>query len=360
MRGNIVEARRRYVMGVILGGLAVLLLALCVTTALGQYRAGTASHAGSATVVVERVPLGHEPYRRARQVPVLVYHEMGNGCAPDAPTCKGPDPETVSRRQFTTEMNWMFTHGYHTVTMAQYVAWVRNRRTLLPARPFLIVADNGIGSFLLGAQPVLEHYRYTAVAAIVTGFADGAQGHCAPHYRGYDVQPGCGRDNRGWDLTWGQITHLSPAVYSFILEAGASGHFIQVYDRHCRQFDACKVPGESGQAYQRRVRAENSAAVRALRAHLGARFSAAAWVVPYSDLGYPRCAQAACTPQQHTGPARWLVRYAASHFRVVFVEDASRNGVAHERFRDDINGWMTLPDFVSLLRSFLHHHDFVR
>jgi hypothetical protein len=302
-------------------------------------------------------------YAQASQVPVLVYHEMNNGCAPTAKTCINPkDAETVSTAQFQAEMNYLVHAGYHTISLAQYVTWLHGRKTKLPRKPILLTADNGIGNFLVNAEPILARHDFTMTAFIVTGFADGASGRCEPDVRvagiSYDVQPGCGRDNQGWDLTWQDLRSLSPRVYSFALEAGPSGHFVQSYDAHCEMFDACKIPGETNAAYEQRVHGEIASGLRELRTQVGRRASTAAWVVPYSDLGYPRCAQSDCTPQPYTGPRGWLTAYAASQFTAVFVEDAYRNGVQHERFRDDINGWMTEQVFQARLHEFARDHDF--
>jgi hypothetical protein len=54
------------------------------------------------------------------------------------------------------------------------------------------------------------------------------------------------------------------------------------------------------------------------------------------------------------------VSYAASRFSAVFVEDAGRNGVRHERFRFDVNGRDTLAYFRTALTGFTRAGDFNR
>jgi hypothetical protein len=300
-------------------------------------------------------------YVTARNVPVLVYHEMNNSCAASAPVCNSGDPESVSTAQFTAEMASMVKAGYHTVSMAQYTAWLANGQTKLPVKPFLIIADNGIFSFLDGAQEILARDGYTATAAIVTGFADGASGQCAPKINGINVQPGCPSTNKYWDATWAQLAGLDPHVWSFILEAGPSGHYVQDYDARCRMFDTCKLPGESNVAYQARVSTELASGLTALKAHLPAsQVDTHAWVAPYSDLGYPRCRLADCTPQDSTGPAGWLPAYAASLFSAVFVEDASRNAIDNERFRYNVSSHDTEKYFEATLAAFISAGDFSR
>lgn len=312
-------------------------------------------------VAIKRPVLVHAT---AASVPVLVYHEMNNGCADTAPICKAKDPETVSTTQFRNEMAYLLAAGYRTISLAQYEAWLRDPYILLPRKPILLTADNGIGSFLEGAQPILERDGFTMTAFLVSGFAYGASGVCEPDLTvagvRYEVQPGCGSSNKGWDLTWAQLRALSPRAWSFALEAGRSGHFVQVYDPKCQMFDACKIPGETTAAYEARVRSENTAGLDALSAELPGRVNRDAWVVPYSDLGYHRCAQSDCTPQNSTGAAGWLARYAASRFAAVFVEDAFRNSVEGERFRMDINGSYSESYFEQLLGAFTTAGDFSR
>lgn len=355
----ITRTRRRLVtalLGALLTGVLVL-AGWSVDAVVSQPGAGRPA----AALSVVKQPLASNV--TAAAVPVLVYHEMNNGCLPTAPVCIASDPETVSTAQFTAEMSYLLKAGYHSISLAQYDAWLKNARTRLPPKPVLITADNGIGNFLEGAQPVLARDGFTATAFLVSGFADGASGSCKPPLtvvgQQYDVQPGCGTDNENWDLTWAGLRALSPAVWSFALEAGPSGHFVQDYDgTRCQMFDACKVPGESSAAYETRVEAENAAGLREMTARLPGRVSTSGWVVPYSDLGYQRCAQGDCTPQPSTGPAHWLVHYASAHFTAVFVEDAFRNGTAHERFRFDVNGQDSEKYFQAQLAAFTAAGDF--
>lgn len=303
-------------------------------------------------------------YTVASNIPVLVYHEMNNGCQPTDKVCNNnKDPETVSTTQFTNEMTYLVNNGYHTITLAKYDDWLANSKMLLPSKPILLTADNGIGNLLTGAQPILHHDGFVMTAFLVTGFAEGAVGKCAPStvVKGvkYDVQPGCGPDNKNWDLTWKQIHALDSSVYNFALEAGPSGHFVQTYDgTKCQMFDTCVIPGESHRQYEDRVEKELSTGLTDLHQELGSRFNSDGWVVPYSDLGYPQCTQSSCTPQECNGPHGWLITYAQHRFKAVFVEDAFRNGIQGERFRDDINGWMTESDFQQSLLSFTRAGDF--
>lgn len=358
VKGTVVPRNKRWSISAVMIITTVAVLALACWAVVGVT---VASFPSPSAPVLKILHATEVKYETAKDVPVFVYHEMNNGCASTAPVCKAHDPETVSSAQFHAEMYYLFSHGYHTVTLGQYLAWVADGRTRLPSSPILITADNGIFSFLNGAQETLANFGFTAVAAIVTGFADAASGYCVLKIGTVNVQPGCPGANKYWDATWSQLEGFSQqGVWSFMLEAGASGHYQQDYDSACHVFDTCLLPGETVREYETRVDTEMTSGERELQSKLGSRVTAAAWVVPYSDLGYTRCAQSDCTPQDATAPRGYLVRYAAAHFQVAFVEDAFRNGTGHERFRFDVNGLDSEADFQATLQGFISAGDFDR
>jgi hypothetical protein len=226
----------------------------------------------------------------------------------------------------------------------------------LPANPILLIADNGIENFLAGAQSILKSDGFTMAVAVVAGFADGASGVCSEA----KYQPGCPSANdNGWDASWAQLSALSPSVYNFIIESGAAGHFVQTYDPNCTAFYACMVPGETTAAYEARVKSDLTTGQSEVISKLGgSRFTSGLWVVPYSDDGYTACTQSACTGQPYDGPAGWLTSWTASNYPVAFVEDAFRNGLQNERFRIDVQGWMTESEFESYVTQDLAAGDF--
>jgi hypothetical protein len=257
----------------------------------------------------------------------------------------------------------MQSQGYQTVNLTQYLDWLRGDSNGLPAKPLLITFDNGIGNLLQGAIPILNSYGYTAVAFIVSGFADGAKGVChgtpVAGQPQINTQPGCPIDNEGWDLTWSQLRALPTNVYQFALEAGPSGHFVQDYDPNCYQFYACMAPGETVAQYEARVISDQNTGLAEIQAHLR-NVNTEAWVVPYSDLGYAQCSASNCTPQNYDGPAGWLQAEAATKFQAAFVEDASQNGVLNQHFRLDVQGWMTQAEFEALVTNFVSAGSFNR
>jgi hypothetical protein len=324
----------------------VVIAGLAVLAGVGGLFSGALS-AGAAPAPVPVPPV-------VTSIPVLTWHELNNGCSAQSAVCSATDPESVSTAQLTAELAYLKTNNYHSVTAAQYLAWTQGKTVALPANPVLMVADNGIFNFLSGAQSVLRADGFLMNVAVVSGFADGASGVCPePAY-----EPGCPADNNGWDATWSQLAALPSSNYDFIIEAGTAGHFVQTYDPNCTVFYACTIPGESTAAYEARVKADLSAGQSEITSHLKARFTAGLWVVPYSDAGYSACSQVGCVAQPSTGPAGWLAGWAALTYPVSFVEDSFRNAVQGERFRIDVQGWMNLTTFTSLLNGDLAAGDF--
>ena len=227
---------------------------------------GAASSAGASVVPAE-----------PSSIPVFDWHELNNGCDPTAPVCNAADPESVSTAQLTAELAYLKAQGYQTITALQYEQWTEGLNPRLPAKPMFLVDDNGIENFLAGAQPVLAADGFTMAVAVITGFADGASGACSePAY-----QPGCPVANEYWDATWAQLRALSPSVYSFIIEAGAAGHFVQDYDPNCTAFYACMAPHETVGQYENRVANDLTQGEKEIMTKIdAARFTSGLWVVP--------------------------------------------------------------------------------
>src|SRR5205823_5177056 len=80
-------------------------------------------------------------YRDA--VPVLVYHDIANR----------PGRYTVSPRAFAEEIATLRKSGFHTISVAQLLAFLQGRGRL-PERPVLITFDDGLGSAWRVADPI--------------------------------------------------------------------------------------------------------------------------------------------------------------------------------------------------------------
>jgi hypothetical protein len=277
----------------------------------GSYAAGPADTPGSRIV----------------SVPVMSWHQMDNHCAATAAQCSSPNYSgtNVTQRQFYDELSWLHARGYQTISAQQYTKWATGKSVMLPAKPVLLTVDDGIANFYTGATPVLEHFGYSMVSMVVSGFAQGAQDGVKQY--------------KGWDATWTQLANLPSGTWSFAFHAGPLGH-VSASGADCPYFYTCQRPGESASSYKTRVAEDIDAGTSAEQSYLGSRVDTSMWAVPFNDL-----AQAPDEPQSGQFPQRWLEDYAASRFAVVFVDGYTSRSNQHYRY--EVNGTDSLAYFAS-------------
>jgi peptidoglycan/xylan/chitin deacetylase (PgdA/CDA1 family) len=106
------------------------------------------------------------PGPNAARIPILVYHYVR----------VNPDPRdgmgfslSVTPANFSAQMDWLAQNGYHPVTTADLVAYMKGERGL-PAKPIVITFDDGYSDFYTAAIPILRQHDFTAVAYVVSGF----------------------------------------------------------------------------------------------------------------------------------------------------------------------------------------------
>lgn len=325
-----VRRRRRFetLAGIGLGAIAA--IAIAATTAgflPHQQKYSSIPEVNQIGVPADSYAPGQDttPATRISSIPVISWHQMDNGCRPTAALCTEPEfSETnVTQRQFYDELSWLHSHGYRTITAAQYVAWAAGQSVALPQKPVLLTVDDGIANFYAGATPVLRHFGYTMVSMVVSGFAQGAEDGA--------------RQYKGWDATWTQLRNLPSDVWEFAFHAGPHGH--ESTSTACGYFYPCQRPGESAAAYQARVAKDIDAGIAAEREQLGDRVDTRMWAVPFNDL-----AQDPTQPQSGSTPARWLNDYAAHRFAVVFVDgEATRD---NQHYRYEVHGTDSLSFFA--------------
>lgn len=98
------------------------------------------------------------PEDRIKQIPVLMYHEIG----------EVNNNNYVRRSEFEAQVKWLAENGYHAVTLAQVYAHINDFRPL-PPKPVVITFDDGYATFRGTAVPILREQGYTATAFITTG-----------------------------------------------------------------------------------------------------------------------------------------------------------------------------------------------
>ena len=126
--------------------------------------------ASERTKSVAVLPPGHEAViplgRLAIHLPILQYHYI-------RVVNKSKDllgwNLSVTPRDFTAQMDWLQSHGYHPVTLDDVRAYFLGQQ-VLPAKPVVLTFDDGYQNFWSVAEPILLAHNFRAVAYIVPGF----------------------------------------------------------------------------------------------------------------------------------------------------------------------------------------------
>jgi len=131
------------VAGIALGGLALVGVGVTITSLIhknGVHQVDTIA-GRSATAPAFDVPAWDYPASskaatssaHPREIPVLAYHQLDNGCAATALMCgrTGAGVEILSERQFYDQMSYLHSQGYSTITDTQYVRWATHQPVAL-------------------------------------------------------------------------------------------------------------------------------------------------------------------------------------------------------------------------------------
>lgn len=102
------------------------------------------------------------------RLPVLMYHHFAD---------EAREGTVVTPARFREQMNALREAGYQAVTIPQVIDYVENG-TALPARPILITMDDGYGSNLDVAAPILEETGMCATVFVI-GINEGEETY--PH-----------------------------------------------------------------------------------------------------------------------------------------------------------------------------------
>lgn len=134
-----------------------------ITTAYSQFDRRHAS-GPIASPPVRFSPWETERYRplpaHPEAVPVLLYHGINDR----------DDGYSVSQRMFTKQMALLRRLGYRSLSIEQYVRFLRGERAGLPQRPVLITFDDGRLDSYRGADHVLRDYDMRATMFVIPGF----------------------------------------------------------------------------------------------------------------------------------------------------------------------------------------------
>ena len=107
---------------------------------------------------------GGKEIRDPVRLPIVMYHQM----------TKSPDKVgqfTVLAEQFDSDLEYLKSAGYESITVRQLLEWYDGMDTL-PEKPMMVTFDDGYETTLEYAQPILKKHGCTAVVAVVGAIAD--------------------------------------------------------------------------------------------------------------------------------------------------------------------------------------------
>ncbi|MDD3364830.1 MAG: polysaccharide deacetylase family protein [Syntrophomonas sp.] len=98
------------------------------------------------------------PPVKTLSVPILMYHEIGDG----------PSSLYVSEKNFRAQMHYLRSNGYKIVTMTQAREMLANKQ--IPPKVAVITFDDGYVSIYNRAWPILEECAFPATVYVCSSF----------------------------------------------------------------------------------------------------------------------------------------------------------------------------------------------
>lgn len=191
-----------------------------------------------------------------------------------------PDQYAISTRNLASHFDWLRSHGYHVISLQQFID-ARNGHGTLPAKAVLLTFDDGLSSVYTKVFPLLQAFHYSAVVAVVGAWTDlPADGKVD-----YGPRP----FTRADFATWDQLREMQDsglveiASHTFDshrgIPANPQGNLIPAVITHAYNADAHHY--ETDNEYAARVRADLSASAEEINRKLGRAPRAVMW--PYGE-----------------------------------------------------------------------------
>lgn len=219
-------------------------------------------------------------------VPVLLYHGINNS----------HDHYSVTPKQFAEQMMMVKRANFRTISVDQYVRFLKGDRTGLPIRPILISFDSGRWDSYQNADSVLAKYGYRATMSVIAGEV----GH-GPYYPDWNELRRM-RDSGRWDIA------LEAGLGATNIRAGAKADRRPFY-ANLRVF--ADGHRESFEAYKQRVTSDIELGISLLKSQLPG-WEPQVMAVPFGDYGQ-------ITPNDgRTGT--FLRGWLHSHFKALLLQ----------------------------------------
>ena len=223
--------------------------------------------------------------RRARAVPVLMYHHVSTS----------PGMITVTPAHFAAQMDYLASAGYRTIGAAQLSAFLAGED--VPPKSIVITFDDGYLDNWVHAHPVLERHGLTALCFLVSSWpGEGGvrpnasdPGAALPPLLNHDAGDRAIQSGRADDviLRWSEIEAMRDA---------GTFEFHSHTHTHVRWDQVTRSSGEK----RERLHDDLSAARATLRTRLGEVSDHLCWPQGYYDDDYRQVALNAGFRHFHT------------------------------------------------------------
>lgn len=158
-------------------------------------------------------------------LPIIMYHHINerSGAQGDY---------VITPQEFESDLAYLTSKGYHTVTAKALLDAVKNQ-TPLPPKSIMLTFDDGFESNLIYASPLLKAYGMTAVIAVVGSYSD-QYTKTPDHNLNYS------------HVTWEQVKEMHQSGLWEI-----ANHTYNLHEITGARRGAMKSSGESADAYKK-------------------------------------------------------------------------------------------------------------
>lgn len=203
----------------------------------------------------------------AKSVPILLYHGIINDLN------WKPDEVNTSFQEFKNQMFALKLNGWQTISLADYLAFKENKKTL-PEKSFVLTFDDGRKDSYYPVDPILRALDYSAVMFVITGRSLGPDNEKSPFHLS-ERELSHMASGGHWELgSHGKNDH----DWEIIGPNGEKGHFMSntIWNQ--------KENGlESKNEFYNRVRSDLYESKRDLEKKLGVKVLGYAY--PFGDFG---------------------------------------------------------------------------
>jgi biofilm PGA synthesis lipoprotein PgaB len=189
-----------------------------------------------------------------------------------------PEETAIDERTLADVFAWLSHENYHPVSLKQIVE-ARSGGQPLPSKPVLLTFDDGYRSAYTKVYPLLQHYKYPAVFALVTSWLEVPENGTVPY--GSKTLP------RNRFLSWSEAAEMvrsglvelashTHAMHTGVL-ANPQGNLLPLAATH--RYDPITGRYEDDATYIQRVEADLRLSRELIEARTGAKVRATVW--PY-------------------------------------------------------------------------------